>query len=456
MKNVIVNSLFNRNASAISQKGAKTALSLAAMLLCGLAVPSAAQTLKVAPEKGFTVTPGVSTPIVLKTFPGAVCELYGSDTPSKSLRFLANGDGYLKIHARPEQESEEARVQLDCAGKNGKAVRYPLHVRGSISPTEDMPMPESALPTPRGSSVRPALTAADAESLSAEELVRRGYSLRPNASADAEAQDLWLQQVTREMTILPASKMGPSRIRHGAVQAGGDTQNYNWSGFISITKKRTYDWVDGQWNVPEIFHCERNTTTWSALWAGIDGYNLSDLAQAGTEQDCTNSGGVNFYNYYSWSELLPNEPTEQPQYYVNPGDSMFVQVWIGDANGNADMKGAYFIFRITDITQNIDTGAQYVPLNGTYINGSEAEWIAERPGFAGGGGFAQLSDYNYAYMVANAFNSTKSTWYDYSQLPGLTELWMYNEYLEGNDNHLLSKATKASATKIYFQWENYH
>jgi hypothetical protein len=48
-------------------------LALTALLLCGLAIPTAAQTFKVAPEQGFTISPEVSTSIVLIAFAGARC-----------------------------------------------------------------------------------------------------------------------------------------------------------------------------------------------------------------------------------------------------------------------------------------------------------------------------------------------------------------------------------------------
>src|SRR6516162_1787685 len=131
-------------------------LVLSALLLCGLAISTSAQEAarsSTAAEKGFTVVPNVQTAIVLKTMPDAACDLHAevNGEPAHNLRFYANGDGYVKIHAIAKQESEEGiHALLDCH-VGGKAVRYPLHLRASSSPTPNMPAPQTALPTPKGS-----------------------------------------------------------------------------------------------------------------------------------------------------------------------------------------------------------------------------------------------------------------------------------------------------------------
>lgn len=137
--------------------------------------------------------------------------------------------------------------------------------------------------------------------------------------------------------------------------------------------------VDGVWNVPEIVGCESNNATYSSVWVGLDGFGgLTELVQAGTEQDTYWFFGICFANYYTWTELLPNQPTAQEQFSVNPGDSVGVQVYIGDSTGHEDQNGQYAWFAINDYTQRQGVFPNTY-LDGTKFNGKQAEWIVERP-----------------------------------------------------------------------------
>ena len=60
----------------------------------------------------------------------------------------------------------------------------------------------------------------------------------------------------------------------------------------------------------------------------------------------------------------------------------------------------------------------YTPLNGTYFNGSEAEWIFERPGLSGGT-LAQLSDYERGSIIGAWALTTAGKWTDYSKTSNL-------------------------------------
>jgi hypothetical protein len=97
MKNA--NQLSHRTLTTASQKNRSGLLSLAAVLLRGLGVPTLAQNVtEIVPENGFTIMPDVETPIVLKTQPDAACDLHSaSSNDTKSMRFYANADGYLKV-----------------------------------------------------------------------------------------------------------------------------------------------------------------------------------------------------------------------------------------------------------------------------------------------------------------------------------------------------------------------
>jgi hypothetical protein len=218
MKNTSANARFHRHSSAAgSPKKASGPLTWTAILLSGLALPAAAQPHsvgKVAAEKGFTVAPNVQTAIVIKVQPDAVCDLRAADVndPMRSLKLYGNAAGYVKFHANLEQESEDGvRANLDCVGTDGNVARYPLHLRVASSPTDSMPAPRTVVPVPKGSTVLPALTEAEAQQLSSEELIGRGYPRRPDAASDPDVYQSWLKSVSRPSTHLPAHFGGQSR-----------------------------------------------------------------------------------------------------------------------------------------------------------------------------------------------------------------------------------------------------
>jgi hypothetical protein len=92
--------------------------------------------------------------------------------------------------------------------------------------------------------------------------------------------------------------------------------------------------------------------------------------------------------------------------------------------------------------------------NFCYAIGATTEWVAERPGL-GPNTFAELSNYDWDKMT-NAYVWTGASKYlEYSQT-NAQELWMYNEYYNGDDNNKLSSATNDGAATIYFPWHNFH
>lgn len=446
-------------------------LPLSALLSCGLAVPTLAQTIsKTAAERGFTVAPNVSTPIVLKSAPDAPCDLHaeGGTDNTRALRFYANGDGYLKIHVMAKQESEHGvQVQLDCT-KNGEIIRYPLKLRASLSPTKDMPAPLSIMPTPEGSKILPALTEADALPLSDDVLAERGYPMRPDAIRSPDRYAKWLDRVSRRMTLVPAHMVSRSDIsHHSAVIQAGVTTGYNWSGYVAAHADRSYSAVTGDWNVPEIVRADPDNSTYSAFWVGLDGSpQQSELVQAGTEQDCLDLPLFGYIASYSaWTELLPNQLTAQEVgLSPNPGDRIGVEVWISDDGGAPNANGAYAAFRIDDVTQNQGTGTILTLLGDTYYHGSQAEWVMERPCLQLASGtncaqFAELSDYDHAQMLEALALTTGGSWKLYSSIETQEE-WMYNGHYNGDDNNLLSEAMPDlyadSSTDIYFQFLYFH
>lgn len=182
---------------------------------------------QIAAEQGFTIPANVQTPIVLQTQPDAACDLHAagvSDT-AHTLRFYANGDGYVKFHALAKQESQEdGQLQLDCAVA-GNVTSYPIRLRAASSPTDSMPAPRTVVPRPKGSKVLPGLTAEEGQQLSDDDLRTRGYPTRPDAAALPDQYARWLDHVSRPLTVLPPHSVSRSDISHGVrnVQEGAGT-----------------------------------------------------------------------------------------------------------------------------------------------------------------------------------------------------------------------------------------
>jgi hypothetical protein len=139
-------------------------------------------------------------------------------------------------------------------------------------------------------------------------------------------------------------------------------------------------------------------------------------------------------------------------------DSFWALAWVGDSNHDYNPNGGYAWFNMWDTTrrQGVLVG---LALNGTFYYGYEAEWIMERPCLNVRNGqctqFAQLSDYSVALMSNPEILSSSFNWYYYPSYSN-EEMWMYNDYLAGNDNNLLSAAAGSSSTSIYYYWYNFH
>jgi len=151
----------------------------AAIVIGGLTVPASAQNPgapRRVPEKQFTIPPDVPTAVVLPAEPDAACDLHaaGVNDPSHTMRLYGNIEGYVRFHFTPNQDIQDAHLQMDCT-TSAAVTTHALHLRIAETPTADMPTPESVPPAPKGSKVRPALTDEAAQQLSDEEIIAQGY-----------------------------------------------------------------------------------------------------------------------------------------------------------------------------------------------------------------------------------------------------------------------------------------
>lgn len=162
--------------------------------------------------------------------------------------------------------------------------------------------------------------------------------------------------------LIPAHK-GQVLPRHG-----GTTDSLNWSGY-AVTPGSGITAVNGTFTVPS---AGLDPPGFAATWAGIGGYNTSDLIQAGVEEDSTPSNPLLGNQYQAWYELLPASETPisncsgDSSCTVTPGDHVTVN--ISDVSGNS-----------WGISLS-DAGKWTWSKTVTYSSSeSSAEWILEAP-----------------------------------------------------------------------------
>jgi hypothetical protein len=420
-----------------------------------------------------TVAPQTSSRIAMKTLPKAVCVLHaeGDSDASHSFKLFSDDEGMIRFNVNPAQESDQVDAfAVDCTAE-GQTRTFALELRASSVPSEDMPAPAAEVHTPQESDViRPALTKEEALQLSDEELIKREYPVRPNASQAPGAFANWLQVVTKQ-----ARRVDSRQVAHPDLRGSSQAYTTNWSGWDlknapNEVPVSSYNLVEGEWYVPTVTAPTSEGTTYSVMWVGLDGDDgicptycpgnggTSDLWQAGTGQQTHDillglgfGGAVRQYSistYYAWTELLPTQGIEvMPNFNVYPGDEMYITVWVGNAGDNPSLSGAYGIAAVEDITRGEFTYV-YTPRGNVNILGYQAEWIMERPYEYGV--LPNLSDYNYAYMYAPYTELTDGSFLSYAQTYS-QQLFMY-----GSTGDLLSGSYSFGPGEMYFKWYNFN
>jgi hypothetical protein len=150
----------------------------------------------------------------------------------------------------------------------------------------------------------------------------------------------------------------------------------NWSGYAVSAGSGTssgpaasngVSLVQASWTVPTAK--SSSTTTYSAAWVGIDGYNSSTVEQIGTDSDyiAGKGGGP---QYYAWIELYPNDywvwslpgTTNGAVPPMKAGDTINAQVSYQVVNG-----AGQFSLSLNDITAGYNYQAIFTystPFNG--------------------------------------------------------------------------------------------
>ena len=274
---------------------------------------------------------------------------------------------------------------------------------GSVSRPAKPVIPESL--TRKGFRIRPfgPLPAGfDPMTATARQLAAQRLPQRPDAAKEPKLRALWDRVMSRTgLWITPEFEHrehishGPARRPRGrATRAALDrpaianATSTNWSGAVQFSPARKpYRFVGGQWTVPS-----PNTKTdggyWASEWVGIDGWNSSDVLQAGTETQITKIWFITSRQVYTWWEWFPAGEVRISNLPVAAGDLMYCLI-CADSTTHATV---YY----SNQSEGVGTRFDITAPSKTTLIGNVAEWIVERPSI--NGSVASLTDYAACYF----------------------------------------------------------
>jgi Peptidase A4 family len=262
--------------------------------------------------------------------------------------------------------------------------------------------------------------------LSDAALEQYGFPPRPGADAAPEIRERWQKLVSTPQTRIANPKLQLTTVYNGRVKnlrlgptienAVASTSN-NWSGYAvesaSDPFKVNNTTVFAEFFVPyglQAFGTCSSKENWSSQWVGIDGFNSTDVLQAGTEVDASCSAGKTTPFYSAWYEWAPNPEVRISGLPIAAGDLMGIQVWWTSASPHGH---AYLI----NYTTQKSTTIGFNPPSGTSLVGDSVEWIMERTTV--NGGLPNLTNYvGDSYNFAWAYQGSK--YYYPSSSPGET------------------------------------
>ncbi len=164
-----------------------------------------------------------------------------------------------------------------------------------------------------------------------------------------------------------------------------NSESTNWSGgVITAAPGESFSTVSAQWVIPTIAQVPINGVTTSdiAEWVGIDGYQSSDVCQAGVYEEAQTSNGQTTLSCEAWVEWYPADAEFIPlsSFDVNPGNTISVTV----ETSGAGATEATFIFDDETTGQTYET--TLTAPTGTSLQGNSAEAIVETPELISGNG----------------------------------------------------------------------
>jgi hypothetical protein len=232
----------------------------------------------------------------------------------------------------------------------------------------------------------PASLGSDTGGGSAAPSFQKGFDSAP-LSGPGQVSDQSSASSGGEIAVAPAAVAPPAEGVGPMLLSGPSTptniESTNWSGgVITAGSGDSFSTVSAQWVVPTIAQVPGVTTSDIAEWVGIDGYQSSDVCQAGVYEEAQTANGQTTLSCQAWVEWYPADADfiAPSSFQVDPGNTIKVTVETSGAGATT----------ATIILDNETTGQIYdtslTAPNGTSLQGNSAEAIVETPELISGNG----------------------------------------------------------------------
>jgi Peptidase A4 family len=249
------------------------------------------------------------------------------------------------------------------------------------------------------------------DSLNADSADLQKFGLPPRQD-DPELQakyDRFLNRVQGKFNYIPATFRTNSEVFHGPrqrVTSAATETSANWSGAVVFAPAGTsYQWILGEWVVPDVDAPTENQWYYCASWVGIDGDGSGDVCQAGIGSQVYRSGTAVTRDFYVWWEWYPLPEVQITSLPIGPGD-MVTALLCARPGAGATTATVY----LSNVTTGASTSVTFNAPAGTSLSGNCAEWVVEAPTV--NGQQSLMADFGEVFFsVCDAETTTPSTVY---------------------------------------------
>ncbi|HSY22784.1 MAG TPA: laminin G domain-containing protein [Polyangiaceae bacterium] len=279
------------------------------------------------------------------------------------------------------------RLTLDCTRHDGNTTTYSVDLQAEAT---FAPRPFDGSRTTLA--LRPPLVG-DPLSFTQNELLDKGFSIRPDPASAPADYARWLRTTTTPMyklrTAAPDGPIAEGEVpfeKKDAVPIGPTSYKgfaQPWTGALlqgsyDPSIQQAYAYAGTAFYVPPVTPSTGGNTEIS-IWAGLDNVFQAIVwvpdapgAQDSIARQCflCSGGGGN---------------TQGVNFTPAPNDDIWEQVWYCDANGNIDSGGGHACSAITDLTQNVawlctkanDPNCVSEDIAPTTLHGGQADFVVE-------------------------------------------------------------------------------